>query len=700
MKKTSTLILGFALMASSCTFMQNNPFYGKYNTPYEVPPFDEIKTAHYLPAFKEGVRQQAEEIDNIVKNTAAPAFDNVVVAMELSGKLLDRVGSVFFNLYEAESNGEMDKIAETVAPILSKHSDDILLNAQLFAKIKTVYEQRATLNLGVEQKKLLEETYGKFVRGGANLNAEQKAKLREVNEKLSLLTLKFAQNTLAETNGFTLVVDNEADLAGLPQSLIAAAAADAQAAGEDGKWVFTLKNPSVMPFLQYAANRELRKKMLNAYANRADNGNANDNKAVIEEIVSLRVEKANLLGFETYAAYALEKTMAKDAKPVYEMLQKLWAPAIAKARQEAREQQAMINSERGGFALEAADWRYYAEKIKRQSYALDDEQLRPYFRLENVREGIFILMDKLFGLQFFPVDVPVYQEDVVCYAAKDSDGEFLGLIYMDFFPRPGKRSGAWMTNFREQHTENGKRVTPIVSLVCNFTKPAGDTPSLLTPDEVETFFHEFGHGMHSMLSSCTYKSLAGTNVARDFVELPSQVLENWCMEPDLLKLYARHYQTGEAIPAELVGKITRASKYGQGFATVEYLAASWLDMDYHTLKTTAKVDVPLFEKSAMDKLGLIPEILPRYRSTYFNHIFSNEYSAGYYSYIWAEVLDADAFDAFKKTGDIFNPSVARAYRKCILERGGTEDPMALYKRFRGAAPGITPLLVRRGLDKK
>lgn len=685
-----------AMVLSSCS--DSNPFYGDYNTPHQVPPFDKIKVEHYMPAFKEGMSQQMEEIDNIISNIQAPTFTNTIEAYENTGKLLERVALVFFNLYEADGNKEMDKIAEEVSPLYSKHMDNILLNDKFFERIKAVYIQKDSLDLGMEQKKLLENMYKMFSRGGANLNKEDKDKLRTVNEKLSILTLKFGQNALVETNDFEMEVDNESELEGLPQSLKDAAAKEAQEKGKNGKWLFTLKNPSVMPFLQYSSNRALRDRMLNAYANRANNNNENDNKSIISEIVELRLEKANLLGYKTYADYVLEETMAKKSQSVYDMLWKLWTPAIRKAKQELVGQQRLVNKESGKFKVQASDWRYYAEKIKMQNYALDDELLRPYFKLDNVRGGIFTLVDKLFGVKFSQVDVPVYQKDVVCYSATDNNGEFLGLIYMDFFPRSGKRSGAWMTSFREQYYQRERRIAPVISIVCNFTPPTDDKPSLLTLDEVETFFHEFGHALHGLLSDCKYKSLSGTNVYRDFVELPSQIMENWAMEPELLKLYAKHYETGEVIPTELVKKLERSAQYGQGFKTVEYLAASWLDMDYHTQqKFTDSLDVLAFEKKSMDKLGLIPEILPRYRSTYFNHIFSGGYAVGYYSYIWAEVLDADAFEAFKETGDIFNPTVATAYRKCILERGGTEDPMILYKRFRGAEPNIKALLNKRGL---
>ncbi|MDR3188017.1 MAG: M3 family metallopeptidase [Prevotellaceae bacterium] len=688
-----------AAAATACSGVGSNPFFGEYQTPHQVPPFDKIKTAHYLPAFEEGIKREAAEVQSIAANPQAPDFANTIEALELSGEMLRRVRYVFFNLVEAETNPEMDAIAETVTPMLSTHRDDILLNEQLFARITAVYGQRDTLSLSLEQKKLLENTYKNFVRGGAALSPESKEKLRQVNEQLATLLLRFGQNLLSETNSFRLVIDDASDLSGLPQSLLDAAAATAEAEGQKGKWVFTLKNPSIMPFLQYADSRPLREKMLNAYANRANNGNDKDNNAVVAQIVSLRVQKANLLGYETYADYVLEECMAKTSQSVYSMLAQVWEPALRKAKQEQQEQQALADKGAAPAPLTAADWRYYAQKIKQQSYDLDDEQLRPYFKLENVRGGIFTLVEKLYGVTFTQVtDVPVYHKDVVCFGANDSNGDFLGLIYMDFFPRSGKRGGAWMTDFREQRYHDGKRVAPVISLVCNFSPATNGAPALLTPDEVETFFHEFGHALHSLFSSCRYRSLAGTNVPRDFVEMLSQIMENWAFQPELLNLYAKHYETSEVIPAELVNKITASARYGQGFKTVEYLAASWLDMDYHILKDAAKIDVQQHEKSSMDKLGLIPSILPRYRTTYFNHIFSSSaYEAGYYSYIWSEVLDADAFDQFVKTGNIFDKGVATALRKCILERGGTEDAMTLYKRFRGSEPSITPLLVRRGL---
>jgi peptidyl-dipeptidase Dcp len=700
MFKKNTFIMFIAAAATACSGTVSNPFFGEYQTPHGVPPFDKITAAHYLPAFEEGIKRQAAEVSSIAASGQAPNFVNTIEALELSGDMLRRVRYVFFNLLEAETSPEMDAIAEQVTPLLSKHRDDMLLNEQLFARIAAVYAQRDSLGLSLEQKKLLDNTYKDFVRGGAGLSPENKEKLRQVNEQLSTLLLRFGQNLLSETNSFRLVIDEANDLSGLPQSLVDVAAATAEAEGCAGKWVFTLKNPSIMPFLQYADAHPLREKMLNAYANRANNGNDKDNNGVVSRIVSLRVQKANLLGYETYADYVLEDCMAKTPQNVYAMLSQLWAPALRKAEQEQRALEELAGRSAAPAPLTASGWRYYAQKLRQQSYSLDDEQLRPYFTLENVRNGIFTLVEKLYGVTFTQVtDVPVYHEDVVCFGANDSNGDFLGLIYMDFFPRNGKRGGAWMTDFREQRYHNGKRVPPVISLVCNFSPATGDAPALLTPDEVETFFHEFGHALHSLFSSCQYRSLAGTNVPRDFVEMLSQIMENWAFRPELLNLYARHYATNELIPADLVDKITASARFGQGFKTVEYLAASWLDMDYHIVKDTVAVDVQQFEQNAMRKIRLMPAILPRYRTTYFNHIFSSSaYEAGYYSYIWSEVLDADAFDQFLKTGNVFDRGVATALRRCILERGGTEDAMTLYKRFRGAEPSINPLLERRGLN--
>lgn len=676
-----------------------NPFFvEKYDTPFEVPPFDLISEAHYLPAFREGIKRQKDEIQTIVNNEEAPTFENTLLALENSGELLSRVSSVFYNISSANTNDEIQAIAEEISPELSAHRDDIALNEKLFARIQTLWENKATLNLNSQQTKVLENQYKSFVRGGANLPEDKKGRLREINEKISLLTLKFGQNQLAETNDFQLVIDQKSDLSGLSDDLIETAAREAGAAGMEGKWLFTLHNPSVMPFLQYADNRNLRKQIWEAYQMRGNNNNENDNKEVLRELVELRAEKALLLGYESHAAYKLEESMAGTPDEVYALLNRLWEPALEKAKKEAKDLQAKISEGGESFKLEPYDWRYYTEKIRKERYEINEEEIREYFSLDNVRDGIFDLCDRLYGLQFVKLDnVPVYHSEVVAYEVKEKNGQHVGVLYMDFHPRTSKRGGAWMTSYRSQSVENGQRKAPVISIVCNFTKPTANKPSLLTFDEVETFFHEFGHALHGLLSDVQYKSLAGTNVYTDFVELPSQVMENWAGDPEFMKEYAKHYKTGEVIPDALIEKLQRSGTFDQGFATTEYLAASLLDMHYHTTSGKLEGDINTIERKAMNKIGLIGEIIPRYRSTYFSHIFAGGYSAGYYSYIWSGVLDTDAYQAFKETS-LFDQATAKAFRENILEKGGSEDPMELYVKFRGAKPGIEPLLKKRGLN--
>jgi peptidyl-dipeptidase Dcp len=675
----------------------DNPLLCSYNTPFEVPPFEKIQNKHFKPAFEEAIKQHNDEIAAIVNNTEAPTFENTVAALDFSGILLEKIGSVFYNLNSANTNDSIQQIAQEVSPMLSAHEDEILFNAQLFSRIKAVYDQKSTLKLTPQQDRVLSETYKDFISGGAGLDSINKEKLGKINSELSVLTLKFGQNLLAETNAYKLTIDNKNDLEGLPQGLIDAAAEDAAKDGKAGKWVFTLNNPSVMPFLQYSAKRDLREKMFRAYMMRGNNGNDKDNKALINQIANLRLQRAKLLGYTDHASLVLDRNMALNSQNVYNLLNQLWEPALKRAKGEMADLQSFIDKEGKSFKLEAWDWRYYAEKVRKEKYDLDEEQLKPYFKLENVREGIFQVANKLYGLQFSEInDIPKYHPDVVAYEVKNSNGSHLAVLYLDFFPRESKRGGAWMTSYRDQYKKDGQNISPIISLVCNFTKPTADKPSLLTLDEVETFFHEFGHGLHGMLSNCTYRSVSGTSVSRDFVELPSQIMENWAVEPEVLALYAKHYKTGEAMPASIIEKMEKSQYFNQGFATVEYLAASFLDMGFHTKSDTASFNVVDFEKATLDKINLMPEIISRYRSTYFNHIFAGGYSAGYYSYVWAEILDADAFDAFKQKG-IFDPSMAKAFRENILEKGGSEDPMVLYKRFRGAEPQITPLLKRRGL---
>lgn len=697
---TATLAIG--LCSSQDAYSQTstmNPFLKVYTTPYQVPPFDLIKNEHFKPAILEGIKQHEAEINAIANSSSKPTFENTIVALDKAGALLSRVSSVFYNLNSANTNDEIQKTAREISPEMAAHSDNIILNQKLFSRVKQLWDSKESLKLNSEQAKLLEKTHKSFVRSGANLNDTDKAKLRKINSELSLLSLQFGQNLLAETNSYELVIDKKEDLAGLPTELVSAAAEDAKTKGKEGKWLFTLQNPSVMPFLQYADKRELRKQIWEAYTLRGDQNNKFDNKEVVRSIVDLRREKAQLLGYKDHASYVLEETMAKTPENAYKLLNQLWNPALSVAEREAFDIQKMIDASGEKFKLAPYDWRYYAEKVRKDRFDLDEQELKPYFSLEKVREGVFTVTKKLYGLQFKEItNVPKYHEEVAAYEVTEADGKFVGVLYTDFFPRASKRGGAWMTSYSSQKMEKGKRIAPVISIVCNFSKPTGDAPALLTFDEVTTFFHEFGHALHGLLSNVNYESLAGTAVSRDFVELPSQIMENWAAEPEVLKMFAKHYKTNEVIPDALIKKLQNAGTFDQGFATTEYLAASLLDLDYHTQANELKENIATFETASMKKAGLTDVIIPRYRSTYFNHIFAGGYSAGYYSYIWSGVLDTDAFSAFKETGDLFNQEKANSFRKNVLEKGGTEDPMVLYKRFRGAEPGIKALLKKRGLD--
>lgn len=693
MIKKSILILAASCMMYSCTTQtETNPFLTEFQTPYGVPPFDQIKLEHYEPAFMKGIDEQNANIQAITSNAEAPTFDNVIVAFDNSSPILDRVGGVFYNLTEAETTDELTALSMKLAPVMSEHNDNILLNEALFAKIKAVYQQKDSLQLTTEQRRLLEKTYKSFVRSGANLPADKQARLREINKQLSTLGIRFDKNILNENNEFKLFVDKEEDLAGLPEWFRQSAAAEAKAAGQEGKWLFTLHNSSRLPFLQYSVNRPLREKVYKAYIQRGNNNDKNDNKKIITEIVSLRLEKARLLGFDCYSNFVLDNTMAKDSKTVMDFLNNLWQYALPKAKTEAAELQKLMDRENKGEKLEAWDWWYYTEKLRKEKYNLEEEQIKPYFKLENVREGAFAVANKLYGITLTPMDsIPVYNPDVQVFKVKDADGSQLGIFYTDYFPRAGKSGGAWMSNYREQQGD----IRPLVCNVASFTKPVGDTPSLLTIDEVETLFHEFGHALHGLLTKCQYKGTSGTNVVRDFVELPSQINEHWATEPEVLKMYAKHYQTGETIPDELIEKILNQKTFNQGFITTELMAAAFLDMNLHNLTDTTGLDVVAFEKEAMDRLGLIPEIAPRYRTTYFSHIIGG-YAAGYYSYLWANVLDNDAFEAFKENG-IFDRHTADLFRRNVLEKGDSEDAMTLYRNFRGAEPQLEPMLKNRGM---
>jgi len=705
MLKCLLILMAVAVTLLTGSRSEANPFFTEWKTPFGVPPFDVIELEHYLPAFDEGMKQHDREIAAIVDNGAAPTFENTIEAMDRGGAVLNRVAHVFFAMKASMTNDRIEAIAKDMAPKLSKHSDAIVLSARLFQRVRAVYRQKDELGLTTEQSKLLEESYKSFVRGGAKWDAQKKERLKEINVQMSLLSLKFGENVLKENNRFEMVVDDDDDLVGLPSGVVAAAAETATERGHEGKWVFTLHKPSMIPLLQYSGRRELREKIYKGYINRGNHDDEFDNKKTLAALAALRVERAQLLGYETHAHFVLEECMAKEPENVYQLLDQLWPPALARAKVEAADMQKMIDEnmidgEGGQFKLQSWDWWYYAEKVKKAKYDLDEEMLRPYFKLEDVRNGAFDVATRLYGLQFEErPDVPTYHEDVTAFEVKEADGTHVGVLYVDYFPRASKRGGAWMGEFRPQSKVDGRDIRPIIYNVGNFSKPTGDKPSLLSFDEVNTLFHEFGHALHGLLSDSTYESLSGTNVARDFVELPSQIMENWASEPAVLRSYARHYKTGQPMPDELIEKIRKSRHFNQGFATTEYLAASLLDLKWHTRTDAQPVtDVLSFETDCLDGIGLIPEIISRYRSTYFQHIFAGGYSSGYYAYIWAEVLDADAFEAFKETGNLFDPKTAKAFRESILSKGGTEEPMILYERFRGKQPEIKPLLERRGLD--
>jgi peptidyl-dipeptidase Dcp len=688
MKRTVFIAAAALVLAAGCKDKKqtemDNPFFSAWGTPYEIPDFQRIKTDHYMPAFREGMARQKAEIDAIVNNPEAPTFENTVLAYEYSGQLLQDVSLVFFNLTSCSNSDEMEAIEEEVTPLLSAHGDDIALNAKLFARIKAVYDQRESLDLNPEQRRLLEETYKGFVRSGANVPEEKQERFRQLNEQIASLTMRFAQNVLKATNAYTKKLDDGTEVG--------------------------LQLPSWEPFMQTCPDRKLREELWRAYTERCKDGEY-DNTKIIDTLVNLRLERANILGFETHADYVLDNTLAKTPDNVYRCLMDIWTPALKVAKQERDQYQAMLEKDEPGAKLQPWDWRYYAEKLRVEKYSLDDAVVRPYFALDSVLQGAFGVANKLYGITFTErTDLPTYDKEARGFEVKDGD-EVIGILYMDFHPRASKRSGAWMTEFRGQQRRynfelrNSKfeiqnseleEVIPIIQVVCNFTKPTADKPSLLNFDESETLFHEFGHALHGLLSKCTYPSLAGTNVPRDFVELPSQVMENWCRHPQVMKSYARHYQTGEAIPDELIRKIDAAATYGQGFITSELLAASLLDMDYYTLREKRAIDPLQFEEQAMQRIGLIPEIISRYRSPYFQHVFTTGYDAGYYSYTWTAILDADAFEAFVESGDLFNPELARKFRH-LLESGNTIEPMVLYRGFRGKDPSPKALLKRKGM---
>ena len=690
------IILG-AIAMSMLACNKTNPLLDQPATPYGVPAFDQVKTEHYLPAFEEAIRENKAEIDAIVNGDPIATFENTIEALDRSGLLLDRVTGVFFNVLEADGNDEMDAIAEKVSPMLSDLSAYIILNDALFERVKAVYDQRESLDLTPEQMRLLTETYKGFADNGANLPADKKERLKQINEELDLLSLQFGRNVVAETNSCQRFITNEEELKGLPESAKAFAAEEAAAAGHPGEWLFTPKRTSFTPVLQYCENRELRKQLLMDYTTRANHDNDNDNKAVIIREMQLRIERANLFGYDNPADYILKDCMAKNHQTVDAFLQSVWTPSLAAAKREAAELQKLLDADLPGEKLQPWDWWYYAEKLRKAQYALDEEEIKPYFELSNVRKGAFGVASKLYGLQFEPLqDMPVYNPEVEVFKITDAAGELIGILYTDYFPRAGKRPGAWMNQILPQYIDaEGVDHRPVIINVGNFNKPTAGNPSLLSMDDVETLFHEFGHALHGLLSRAHYKSLSGTNTPRDFVELPSQFMENYAYQPEVLKTYAFHYQTGEVIPDELIQKINAAGKFNQGFVTTELLSASILDMDFHELTTAEGLDVNAFEAESLNKMGMIDEIIVRYRPTFYNHIFTTGYEAGYYSYTWSAVLDADAFAAFKETGDLFDPATAAKFRH-LLEQGGTRDAQELYLEFRGKEADPQHLLRRKG----
>ncbi|MGE5456921.1 MAG: M3 family metallopeptidase [Methanococcaceae archaeon] len=691
----------FFLIALVCTVKgqgnMENPFFKPYGTPFNTPPFGEIKNEHYLPAFEEGIKQHTGEIDAIISSTEKPTFENTIAALEKSGKLLTKVSDVFFNLLPSNTNDELLKISKAVSPLLSKHQDDINLNEKLFEKVKSIYDEREKLNLSDEQKTLLNNYYSEFVREGVNLNATDKEHLRKLNEELGLLSLKFNENVLKDGNAFILVIEKKEDLSGLPENVILQAAETAKAKGQPDKWAFTLAAPSYGPFLRYSDRRELREKIFNANINRGNNNNEFDNNKILTRIANLRLEKARLLGFKTYAALTLTKKMAKTQETVYKFLYDLWTPALKKAKTEVDELQQFAARSDKNLKLEAWDLSYYSEKLRKEKYDLDDEMLRPYFKLENVREGAFNVASKLYGIQFVErKDIPVYNPDVRVFEVKESDGRHIGLLYTDYYPRESKKVGAWMNYYRNQSNMNGEFIHPLVVNCGNFSKPVGDKPALLSFTEATTMFHEFGHALNGLLANRIYPG-GWNNVEWDFIELPSQVMENWAKNPEVIKTYARHYQTNEPIPQELLDKIEKSKYFNQGIATVALVGLSILDMDWHTITENKEINVAEFEKSTLERIGTVYPLGGSYRSTNFLHIFSGGYAAGYYGYIWAQVLDADAYEAFAEK-DLFDKELAASFRKNILERNGSEEAMSLYKKFRGREPKVDALLKRKGLN--
>ena len=710
MKKLLTITLISVLLFQSCNEeiktdsnnseeieMSENPLLAEWETPFGVPPFDKIKSEDYLPAIQEAIEVHNKEISFIVYNTEAPTFKNTIEALEASGLLLSRVSSAFSAVSSAHTNAVLKEARKDISPALTAHRDEIRLNEALFKRIQTVYEQKESLDLSAEDLFILEETHKRYIRAGVNLQGENKERLKEINKRITQLSTQFGENLLEETNDFELYVPNKEELGDISESLMASSAEEAKKRGHDSGWSFTLQRPSINPFLQTSPNRENREKLFQGYALRGNNDNERDNKAIILEMTSLRLEKANLLGYPSHADYVLSNNMSQTPEAVYDLMGKLWPSAIDMAKNDREALAKMMKDEGVSGDFKGSDWRYYVEKVRADRYSFNEEETRPYFEFTAVREGAFMLADILFGLQFKLVkDAPKWHKDQQVFEVLEKDGTHLGVLYMDFFTRESKRGGAWMNELRSQSNMDGF-VTPIVTNNFNFPPPTKDTPSLLSFREAQTLFHEFGHALHGLLSNVKYRSLSGTSVPRDFVEFPSQVMENWMSEPEVLALYAKHYKTGEVIPTEMIEKMNAANGFNEGFRTVEYMAAAYLDLNWHSLRAANDKDVNTFEKEAMDKIGLIDEIIPRYRSTYYAHIFSGGYSAGYYSYLWSEVLDADTFSEFKKSGDIFNPELAKRFRT-MLAAGGSKSGIDLYNELLGRGPEIGPLLKKKGFE--
>ncbi len=701
MKKSALILILISMVIYTCISQDKktvaeNPFLVEFDTPFQVPPYDIIDTTHFIPAFEAGIEESKSIINAIINNEEEPRFENTIIPLDKGGEILQRA-VVFYSLNSANTNPTLQKIARELNPMMSAYRNEISLNQDLFQKIKTVYENRENEDLDKEQLRVVEKYYRDFERNGAALPEEKREELKKINTKLSMLSLEFGENLLAETNDFKLIIENKEDVEGLPEGVIFGAAEAAKQNDMEGKWVFTLNKPSWIPFLTYSPKRELREKIYKAYYHRGDNNNENDNKDIVAEMAKLRDQRAKLLGYGNYAEYVIDNNMAKTPENVYDFLQQVWDPAIEVAKNERDEMQQMIDDEGGSFKLQSWDWWYYSEKLRKQKFDLDEEELKPYFSLDNVREGIFYVSNQLYGLQFEErTDIPVYHEEVKAYEVKEADGSHLAILLIDSYPRPGKRGGAWCGAIRSGSYKDGEKVYPVVYIVTNFTRPTGDQPALLTFDETSTFFHEFGHALHNFFADGHYKRTS-RDVPRDYVELPSQIMEHWAAEPEVLKAYAKHYETGEAIPDELIEKIKKSGHFNQGFATAEYVAASLLDLDWHTISNTENIDVNKFEADAMNDIGLIDEIIPRYRSTYFSHIFAGGYSAGYYVYLWAEQLDSDAFNAFKESGDLYNQELAAKFRKYCLAENGMGDGMEQYLKFRGSEPTIDALLEKRGL---